>query len=182
MLLKILQLAYCEVCNRIEGNTDEQEIAAATALMDILEEYARSLGFCSLDAALDIASTHRVDAPKFAAVYWTAADIIDEDFGLRPRDPQWTEERAEQFMARVENDLTEVMCTAGIEFLEEEIAFEENDGFAVISPDPVEISSRSIPLRPISLASSEDDWLESAYEDRFSPNTNPRLTLGTWSS
>lgn len=140
--LKILQLAYCEVCNRIESSTDEQQIAAATALMDMLEKYARSRGFCSLDAALDIASTHRVYAPEFAAVYWTAADIRDEDFGLRPRDPRWTEERAQKFMARVEDDLAEVVCKAGREFLEREIALEESD-------------------------SECDDWLESAYEDRF---------------
>jgi len=71
--LEILRLAYCEVCNRIEGEENKAEIAAATALMGQLEAFARSRGLASLDAAL-------------AAVHQTAPVRIPADIRAVIRD------------------------------------------------------------------------------------------------
>lgn len=62
---------------------------------------------------------------KFAALYWTVADILDPDFGIHPDDPRWTPERAARLLANVSDVLIDAMVQTGREILEREIKAEE---------------------------------------------------------
>ena len=102
---------------------------------------------------------------EFARMYWTIADILDEDFGVRPDDRRWTPERAARLLERVEDDLMDAMSQAGREVLEYEIIRE--DAMRVFVKRCPHCGSSDVQFYGQQTVEVVEDWSEGDSRDNF---------------
>jgi len=113
---------------------------------------------------------------EFASMSWTVADILDEDFGMRPDDPRWTPERAAQLLEKVSDDLVAAMTAAGREVLEFEIIHEDaRQGFEKCCPH---CGSTDVQFYGKQAVEVIEDWSEEDSRDNFEFPEGP----GQWLS
>jgi len=102
---------------------------------------------------------------EFASISWTVADILDEDFGLRPDDRRWTPERAARLLERVEDDLMDAMSQAGREVLEYEIM--QDNAMQVFEKRCPHCGSSDVQFYGKQTVEVVEDWSEGDSRDNF---------------
>lgn len=102
---------------------------------------------------------------KYAATWWSIADILDEDFGLRPDDRRWTPERAARLLERVEDDLMDAMSQAGREVLEYEIM--QDNAMQVFEKRCPHCGSSDVQFYGQQTVEVVEDWSEGGSRDNF---------------
>lgn len=102
---------------------------------------------------------------KYAATWWSIADILDEDFGLRPDDRRWTPERAARLLERVEDDLMDAMSQAGREVLEYEIM--QDNAMQVFEKRCPHCGSSDVQFYGQQTVEVVEDWSEGDSRDNF---------------
>jgi hypothetical protein len=113
---------------------------------------------------------------KYAAIWWSIADILDEDFGLRPDDRRWTPERAARLLERVSDDLIRAMTDAGRDVLEFEII--QEDMMQVFEKRCPICGSTDVQFYGKQTVEVVEDWSEGDSRDNFEFPEGP----GEWQS
>jgi len=101
---------------------------------------------------------------KYATIWWSIEDILDEDFGVRPDDRRWTPERAARLLERVEDDLMDAMSQAGRDLLESEMAYEEQGQIEKRCPH---CGSTDVQFYGQQTVEVIEDWSEGDSRDNF---------------